>query len=173
MTSTQKRLTIEEKERIIELKLQRVSVRKIAEDVGCTLQTVQSTWNKYLKTRAEERRATSDRQFEEAIARLEQNAIDSRRGYQRSLKDDDLGAATRFLAQEQRALVDIAKLGPVRDTEPEQQARIAEATEKALQQSLSPIVTALDETLKALNLSDETRLQAQKTLADKLRQLRG
>ena len=46
MTAKRKRLTPEERDRIVELKLNRVPVRTIAEQVGCQPKTVQATWTR-------------------------------------------------------------------------------------------------------------------------------
>jgi transposase-like protein len=105
-----KRLTPDEKERIIELKLNRVSVRTIAEDVGTTTRTVQETWKRWLRDTSTERAAALEEARTEAVARLDRIATDARHGAIRARRDGDDGAVARYLDSEQRAIVAAAKL---------------------------------------------------------------
>ena len=105
-----KRLTPEERDQIIELKLDRVSVRNIAVMVKTSTRTVQQVWNKWLRDTAAERAAALEESRTEAIARLDRIATDARHGALRARSDGDDAAVARYLDTEQRALVAAAKL---------------------------------------------------------------
>lgn len=166
-----KRLTPEERERIVDLRLQRVTIRAIANDVGCTTQTVQKVWNRYLKERAEERRADVEMQFEEALARLEKNATDARRGYLKAVRDDDDKAAAGYLAQERAALVEMAKMGPIRDTEPLQQARIAAAVEAELATAAHAVSEVVMKALSDMGMTPEVQAHTRRAIAERIREI--
>ena len=127
-----KKLTPDEEDRIVELKLQRVPVRSIAEQVGCAPLTVQRCWNRYLAQRVKERTSDTQAQVEQILAQLEQNATDSRRMFQRAVKDADSTAATRYLEAERRALAELAKFGVIRDDEPAHSGRISKEQAKSV-----------------------------------------
>jgi transposase-like protein len=105
-----KRLTPEERDRIIEMRLDRVPVRAIAVDVKTTTRTVQETWKRWLRETAEERRAALEESRTEAVARLDRIATDARLGALRARRDGDDAAVARYLDTEQRAIVAAAKL---------------------------------------------------------------
>lgn len=105
-----KRLTPDEHDRIIELKLDRVPVRSIAEQVGCTLQTVQRTWHKWLADTAEERSAALEATREELIQRQQRIASDARKGAMLARGSNQPANEVRFLAEERAALREIARL---------------------------------------------------------------
>jgi transposase-like protein len=105
-----KRLTPDERDRIIEMRLDRVPVRTIAAEIKTTTRTVQETWKRWLRETAEERRAVLDESRAEAIARLDRIATDARLGALRARRDGDDSAVARYLDTEQRALVAGAKL---------------------------------------------------------------
>lgn len=130
--SKRKRLSPDEQDKIVELKLQRVPVRQIATQVGCATLTVQRTWKTYLAERVRERNEDTAETMEVILAQLDQNATDARRGFQRALRDRDMPLATRYLEVERRALSELAKLGVVRDTEPEQAGKVTEAQAAAV-----------------------------------------
>lgn len=132
MPPQRKRLTPEEHDQIVRLKLERVPVRQIAANIGCNPLTVTKTWNRYLASRSAERRADLEMAFEDTIARLEKNATDARRGYTRAVRDEAHSDATRYLNAERQALVELAKLGVVRDDAPTQAARVTAAQTAAL-----------------------------------------
>ena len=127
-----KRLTPDEHDSIIELKLQCVSVRQIAREVGCNANSVQRVWNKYLQQRVSDRQSETAIQVENLLARLERNAADGRQGFQRAVKDADPSSASRFLESERKALVELSKLGPVRDDEPRQVAAVTKGVVDAV-----------------------------------------
>lgn len=110
MASDRKRLTPEEKDRIIELKLDRVPVREIAELVDCTVTSVQRTWHQWLDSTAKERASKLERVRQELIQRQQRIAADARRGASRARVDGKAGDETRFLAEERAALREIARL---------------------------------------------------------------
>lgn len=105
-----KRLTPDEHDRIVELKLDRVPVRAIAQDVGCTVQTVQRTWHKWLADTAEERSAALEATREELIQRQQRIASDARKGAMLARGANQQATEVRFLAEERAALREIARL---------------------------------------------------------------
>lgn len=79
--SSARRLTPDEKARIVELKLRRVPVRAIAaSELDCQVNTVQMHWNKYIAAHAAKFADTIARVRSELMLRQEQIAIDARRG---------------------------------------------------------------------------------------------
>jgi transposase-like protein len=108
--SARKRLTPEERDRIIELKLNRVPVRTIAEQVGCQPKTVQATWTRWLAETAAERAESLEAVREEMIQRQQRVSTDARVGAIRARNADDFSAEARFLAEDRQALREIARL---------------------------------------------------------------
>jgi transposase-like protein len=105
-----KRLTEDERDRIVELRLNGVPVRTVATQVGTTTKTVQATWQRWLRDTAEERSATLEAVREELIQRMTQVADDARRGHIRARADGDVTAAARWLAEERQALRELARI---------------------------------------------------------------
>lgn len=120
-----KRLSEEERDRIVELKLNRVPVKQIAADLGCSTNTVQRHWFNYLDETAGERREHLDRCRQEAIARLDSVATRARRSAIRAAAGDvrvnadgtttvvvapDLALERGMLRTEIRALVDLSRI---------------------------------------------------------------
>lgn len=105
-----RKLTPDEEDRIVELKLNRVSVRAIAAEMSCSLNTVQDRWNKYLAGMADTRADQLDAIRSEAIARLDQVAFDARMGVVRARQAGDHPSVARYLDVEARAILAAAKL---------------------------------------------------------------
>jgi transposase-like protein len=105
-----KRLTPDERERIVELRLNRVPVRTVATEVGCQTKTVQAVWKRWLDETSAERSASLERTREELVQRHERIATDARLGYLRARRDNDRAAEVRYLAEERNALREIARL---------------------------------------------------------------
>lgn len=82
-----KRLTDDEIDRIVELRLNRMSVRETAAAVGCSPQTVTLHWHRWLDQTSTERREELERMRSEVIARLDSNAAQLRRGAIRARGD--------------------------------------------------------------------------------------
>ena len=78
------RLTPDEIDDIIELKLDRVPVRDICTRVGCAIETVLRHWNAWLDDASEERRTKLERHQTEIMVRLDHIAADARRGARRA-----------------------------------------------------------------------------------------
>lgn len=110
MAADRKRLTPEERERIIELKLDRVPVREIAQVIDCTVTTVQKVWHQWLDSTAKERASRLERVRQELIQRHQRIAADARRGANRARTEGKAGDETRFLSEERAALREIARL---------------------------------------------------------------
>ncbi len=110
MSEHRKRLTPEERDRIVDLRLNRVSVRQTAAEVGCQTKTVQRVWHAWLAETAAERAETLELAREELIQRHQRVATDARLGAIRARRDGDLSAEARFLAEDRQALREIARL---------------------------------------------------------------
>jgi hypothetical protein len=117
-----KRLTPDESARLIEMKLDRVPVLRIAEELGCSTATVQTRWNKWLEDQEKELGEKARRHHQLVLERLDKVAADARAGHRLALnmvgRDDDgneylapdLSAAARFLAEERQAMKEYARL---------------------------------------------------------------
>lgn len=105
-----KRLTEDEVDQIIELKMNRVPVRAIAARVGCTPKTVQRRWDQFVTESRARRAEQHDSELEELILRQDQIAADARRLLIRARQDNDHQASARFLAEERQALREKARL---------------------------------------------------------------
>lgn len=105
-----RRLTLEEIDRIVELKLNQVPVRAIATEVGVAANTVVDHWHKWLDATTEDRREQLERHRSATIARLDHVAVNARRGAIRARtssglsEDDRARAEVRYLAEERQAL---------------------------------------------------------------------
>lgn len=110
------RLSEEQKDRIVELKLSQIPVRAIAAEIPCAVNTVTDHWRKWLDETAEDRREHLERHREQVVARLEHNAAEARRGAIRSRAatgvdpDERLRAEARFLAVERQALRQLSQV---------------------------------------------------------------
>jgi transposase-like protein len=110
MTTPRKRLTPDEKDRIIELRLNRVPVRTVAEQISCQTKTVTETWKRWLRETAAERAAELEATREELIQRQDRIAADARIGVLRARRDNDTISEARFLSEERAALREVARL---------------------------------------------------------------
>lgn len=110
MAQSNIRLSPDQRDRIVEMRLDRVPVRTIAKEVGCTPRTVMLWWKKWLAEVSEERRAELEGARTEALARLDKVAEDARKGALRARSNDDPAAEARFLNIEQQAIMSAAKL---------------------------------------------------------------
>ena len=109
-TPQRKRLTPDERDAIVEQRLNRVPVRQIAASLGTTTKTVVEVFKKWLVESAEERNAELESVRELLIQRQDKIAADARLGALRSRAVDDSSSETRFLAEERAALREIARL---------------------------------------------------------------
>ena len=113
---TDKRLDSEQVERIIELRLDCVPVRQVAEIVGCNKATVVSHWHKWLDETTEERRADLERKRSEVIERMASVAVAARRGAVRArvsrdmTPDERAKIEARYLAEERQALTNLSRI---------------------------------------------------------------
>ena len=112
-----KRLTLAEVERIVELRLTlAMSFRAIAADVGCDKNTVVRQWEKWLDESAADRNENRERYRADVLARMNTTATDARQNRARvrqSMDDPDqlAKAEARYMAEETKALVALAKVG--------------------------------------------------------------
>ena len=108
--NTERRLTEDESDRIVELCLNRVPVRRIADEIGCSKNTVSAHWHRWLDETAVERREQLERHRSEQIARLDSAAALARQGAVRARvasgmdPADRARAEARFLAEERQAI---------------------------------------------------------------------
>ena len=105
-----RRLTDEEEERIVELRLERVPVRTVAQEIGCQPNTVTECMRRYHKTRAAELSSTLDEVRAELVDRQTRIAIDARQGAQQARKYNDVSGHVRYLAEERATLKEIGYL---------------------------------------------------------------
>lgn len=105
--SSGRRLTPDEKERIVEMRLRGTPVREVANAIPTTTRTVVSTFKEWRIERAAEFAAEVEPIRASTIARLERIADDARRAYDTAEKDAD---RARYLAEERQALAVLAKL---------------------------------------------------------------
>jgi hypothetical protein len=105
-----KRLTPDERDAIIEQRLNRVPVRQIASSLDTTTKTVVEVFKKWLIESAEERNAELESVRELLIQRQDKIAADARLGALRSKAAADSASEARFLAEERAALREIARL---------------------------------------------------------------
>ena len=105
-----RRLTPDERELIIELRLNRVPVREVARRLDCANATVVKVWKKYLAERSTVRNAEFEVLLEETMARMEKNASDARWGSLEAVGGESKGEAIRFLEAERKALTELTRL---------------------------------------------------------------
>lgn len=165
-----KSLTPDERERIVELRLQRVPVRAVAKDVGTTTTTVTRVWQKYLEERTTARKQDMDRQLSEVLARHEQIAIDARKLYLRSLKEGNLSQANAFLGQERGALTELARLGGLDPTRIEMSGALNVQVERA---QAATFVQVFSKVIDTAAIPEEARLGIRQALTKELRKLAG
>lgn len=111
-----RRLTPDEKERIIEMRLAGVSVRTVAAAVDTSTRTVVDTFKKYCKARAEEFREQADPVRAHIIERLFRIANDAAKAGSTARDSGEMMLHSKYLAEERAALVALGKWfeGPVR-----------------------------------------------------------
>lgn len=114
---SQRRLTDEERDRIVELRMARVPVRTIAGEIPCAVNTVTAVYQQWLDETSEERRAQLERNRSDTIARLDFNAAEARRALLRLRHDGArlppdvrARAEARLLAEERHALRALSKV---------------------------------------------------------------
>lgn len=105
--SSGRRLTPDEKERIVEMRLRGTPVREVAKAIPTTPRTVVDTFKVWCAERAVAFAEELEPTRAATIARLGRIADDARRAYDSAEKDGD---RARFLAEERQALASLAKL---------------------------------------------------------------
>ena len=105
-----RRLTEEEEERIVELRMERVPVRTVAQEIGCQTNTITACMRRYHKSRAAELSTSLDEFRAELIDRQVKIATDCRQGAQQARKFNDAAAHRGYLAEERATLKEIARL---------------------------------------------------------------
>ena len=105
-----RRLTEEEEERIVELRMERVPVRTVAQEIGCQPNTITACMKRYHKSRAAELSNNLDELRAELVDRQTKIAVDARQGAQQARKFNDTAAHRAYLAEERATLKEIARL---------------------------------------------------------------
>jgi transposase-like protein len=111
-----KRVSEEDVERIVELRLNRATYVQIATEMGMAKNTVMDHWHKWLDRTTEERRAKLEQHRSEVIARLDSVATLARRGAIRARANRDLEPAertkaeARYLAEERQAMRELSRI---------------------------------------------------------------
>ena len=105
-----KRLTPDERDAIVEQRLNRVPVREVAASLNTTTKTVVEVFKKWLSESAAERNAELESVRELLIQRQDKIATDARLGALRSKAAADPASEARYLAEERAALREIARL---------------------------------------------------------------
>jgi hypothetical protein len=114
--NTAKRVTEEEIERIVELRLNRFPYRVIASELGMMPNTVMNHWHKWLDETTEARRAELERHRSEVIARLDSVATAARRGAINARQNSEMDptertrAEARYLAEERQAMRELSRI---------------------------------------------------------------
>jgi len=103
-------LTQTERDRIVSLRLDNVSLRDVSAETGHALQTVSNVWHLYVAETQQDRRPDLGLRREELLQRFEKNAADARAGVKDAQGAGDHGAAVRYLAAELAALRRVVEL---------------------------------------------------------------
>ena len=154
-----KRMSPEEVERIIELRLNRIPLRTVAQEVGCSVNTVRLHWDRYLDEVAQERSARLERQRAEAMARLDSVATMARRAAVRAGGDvrtnpdgtttvvvaPDLDTQRKMLNLERQSIESLARIGGYEAPRVLQLAPSIQPTEEEARQELVEMADQMGE----------------------------
>lgn len=108
--TTASRLTQEERELIVELRLNAVPVREVARRINTTPKTVMRWWNKYLEESAQARTEKLNVIREGVAQDLERLIAENRRLTAQAIEDGDLNAARGHLAEQRKNLAQFARI---------------------------------------------------------------
>lgn len=103
-------LTAAERDRIVQLRLDGLTVRAVAEETGHAPNTVTKAWRLHMEESATVRRDDLDVQREEIVLRLEQAAWEAREAGTEAREAGDRVGHVRYLREERDALREIARL---------------------------------------------------------------
>ena len=109
-----RRLTDDEREQIVRLRLNAIPVRKVAADVGTSKTTVTQVFHAWLDETTVERRESLERERSRVITRLERIADDARIGANAGIRDksldtvDRVNVLTKYMQQERQAWAQLA-----------------------------------------------------------------
>lgn len=110
MNTSARRLTPEEKEKIIALRLAGVPVRAVAIQVNTSTKSVVATTKAFLAERAQAFSAKTDATLNKLITRHLSAADEAAVSAERAQELDDHATATKYLAEERARLQEVAKL---------------------------------------------------------------
>jgi IS30 family transposase len=105
-----RRLTPDEVDQIVELRLAGVPVRAVAREVNTSPKTVQRRWHQYLRASAKERAEALAETREEIVQRFTQLADSARREANAALEVGDQSGAVKWSEQERHALRELARV---------------------------------------------------------------
>jgi transposase-like protein len=105
-----RRLTPEERERIVEMRLAGVSVRQVAAEVGTSTKTVVATTKAHLRERAAAFSEKTDATVARLVSRHLAAADAAALAAEQALAADDASSAARMWAEERARLVEVGKL---------------------------------------------------------------
>lgn len=120
-----RRLTPEERDQIIQLRLNRVPVRTVAEQMECTTKTVVEVWKKFWAEESVRRADQLENERSLQMGRMDQIASDARRSYVTAMREKDFGAAARFLAEERMALAQLQRVSGLEHVKVEHTGNVA------------------------------------------------
>lgn len=103
-------LTSEERDEIVRLRLDGMTVRAVAKETGHAPNTVTRAWRLHMEESATVRRDDLDVQREEIVLRLEQAAWEAREAGHQAREAGDRVGHVRYLREERDALREIARL---------------------------------------------------------------
>ena len=161
---TGRRLTQDEKDRIVELKLNGSTVRQIAAEMDCAVNTVTATFNQWLDREWAQRQKHNERELQKIVSQLRQNAFDARKQYVILTLEGDHSTAQRYLESERKAMIELGKFGALRDGEADQAGKVTAAQAEAL-------ASALKASVDSANLPPAERAQVLTALIQTLRNL--
>jgi len=105
-----KRMTPDEIDRIVEMKLDHATEKQIMAEVGIQGRTVRKHWRAWLASQAEERAESIAVEREQISARYERIALHAARQYLAAVADDRHADARGYLAEQRQALKELARV---------------------------------------------------------------
>lgn len=106
----QHRVSPEEEQQIIQMKLARVSHGQICTELNRNPRTIQRVWNKHLDRIAKEKAGQNERSRIEALQRLDQIAVDARHGAIRARQEKKANDERQWLQLEEKTIMEMARL---------------------------------------------------------------
>ncbi len=145
-----RRLTPDQKETIVELRLRSIPVRTVAEQAGVAVNTVTKVYREYLRARAEEDPAGLELRRRERIAQLDTQADDAARAIVTALRRGQYTAASNLMSERRQAIAQAARLeGTDQPTKIELSGRLeVEDVSSMTNEQLAAAIEELDRQIK-------------------------